>query len=152
MAISGTQQAGHTIDAGATHAALWSGTAASYINLHPSMAFDSSALSTSGRHQVGWVMYAPGVTSAVFWSGTAESVFNPQSVLPSDYDYSEARSIFESGGSIYVAGHAHNLTLGRPEAILWTLVVPEPSVFLLYLSAVGLIAVSRAARSLSRPQ
>jgi hypothetical protein len=57
------------------NAALWTGSAASHVNLHPSGAVRSEALNASGTHQVGLVVTSAG-GNAVLWSGTAESWVN----------------------------------------------------------------------------
>lgn len=58
-----------------SQAMLWSGSAASAVNLHPAgLTFTSSeALATNGVQQGGWV-YSLAGQHAVIWSGTADSV------------------------------------------------------------------------------
>ncbi|MBX3377052.1 MAG: hypothetical protein KF678_08620 [Phycisphaeraceae bacterium] len=54
------------------NAALWNGTAASWINLHPTGAADSFALGAGGSQQVGYAIFG-NTTHASVWSGTAAS-------------------------------------------------------------------------------
>lgn len=54
------------------HAALWSGSAASLIDLHPAHALDSFALAVSGTQQVGYA-YIGSYTRALLWTGSASS-------------------------------------------------------------------------------
>ena len=83
-AICGTQQAGYCIIGyisggmlcGYLHAAMWSGTADSWVDLHPSCAVGSFAYGTSGTQQAGCVYrYIDSVwcVHASMWSGTAAS-------------------------------------------------------------------------------
>jgi hypothetical protein len=57
---------------GATRAALWSGTAASLVGLHPDGAFASEANGVSNGRQAGWATFAAN-QHAGYWSGTAAS-------------------------------------------------------------------------------
>ena len=69
------------------HAMLWSGSAASAIDLHPLSGFNGSeALAIGDGEEVGWAIDT-GVTSynAMVWSGTAASAVNLQQFLPSSY-------------------------------------------------------------------
>jgi len=74
--IAGGQQVGYVSQAGNYAAAWWSGSAASYVNLHPSGATESVAYATDGMRQWGFVT-APtpqGVQStAGYWTGSASS-------------------------------------------------------------------------------
>jgi hypothetical protein len=109
---------------------LWSGTAASFIDLHPTSGFTgSSAFGTDGTRQVG-VGVTGGVDHALLWSGSAASVVDLHSVLPTMmFSSSQAHAI--DGNSVY--GYAQD-TSGTYHAIAWT--VPEPgSVPVLSLAA-----------------
>ena len=58
-----------------SHALLWSGTAASVVDLHPAGYDASEASATNGVQQGGWVYSAALVSQhAAVWSGTADSV------------------------------------------------------------------------------
>jgi formylglycine-generating enzyme len=58
----------YTVDVRYTHAALWSGTAANYVDLNPSGFTSSEAHGIGGAQQVGF-----GDQHALLWSGTAAS-------------------------------------------------------------------------------
>lgn len=100
------------------HAALWRGTAASLVDLHPSATgcTRSYANDTDGSRQVGYCEFTSGTTPyrAILWSGTAESAV----VLhPSGFSHSFAEGV---SGSEQV-GYAFN-TLegdGYSRALLW---------------------------------
>ncbi len=91
---SGTQQVGSAYGFDASHnsyshALLWTGSAASAVDLHPTNLpgiVSSEALATDGLQQVGWG--APYLTPghAFLWSGTANSVvdLNPPGFYGSD--------------------------------------------------------------------
>lgn len=77
--VSGGQQVG-SVHAPVTndaymnyHAGMWSGTAGSWVELHPAGSPDSHALATSGANQVGYASGATHGQHAGMWSGTAES-------------------------------------------------------------------------------
>ena len=74
MGISGGQQVGFWQRDIHWHASLWSGTEASWVDLHPTGFEGSCANGISGGQQVGWatLSYA-GITHAGLWSGTAAS-------------------------------------------------------------------------------
>ena len=111
-------------------ASLWSGTAGSWVDLHPAGASESVALGTSGTQQVGAARVEDvvgGVYRASLWSGTAASWVDLHSLLPggpSAWRDSSAESIWSDGTTTYVAGSGHNLATGRGEALLWTLPLP----------------------------
>jgi hypothetical protein len=66
-------------------AALWHGTAASFVSLAPAGAQGSAANATDGVHQFGYAQYA-GALRATMWSGTAASATN---INPAGYVESE---------------------------------------------------------------
>ena len=51
-------------------AAVWNGTAQSYVDLHPPEAFQSAAFATDGVSQVGSVIFEGGVTHGARWNST----------------------------------------------------------------------------------
>lgn len=73
------QQVGRVVPAGVSfvnHAALWSGTAASWVDLHPPGATYSQAYGVSSVQQVGEVSFVPGLfpstgVHAATWSGSS---------------------------------------------------------------------------------
>lgn len=70
---NGDRQVGYTYDANSHHhASLWSGTAASWVNLSPAGATDSEAGGVYGTQQVGAATIG-GNTHAGRWSGSAAS-------------------------------------------------------------------------------
>lgn len=99
-------------------AALWSGTAASYIDLHPAGATASYATGTAGGIQCG--VRASGTSFATLWRGTAASAMDLHALLGTNYVWSVANGIDIHQGTLSVVGAARNGTNGREEAILWT--------------------------------
>jgi hypothetical protein len=108
------------------HAALWKGTAASFVDLHPASGyFQSEAVAVAGDQQVGW-----GATRedgfgkhALLWSGSAASVvdlhpnINSQSGDPDFFYYSVAtgtNGIQQVGG-----GEVWEVFRTRRHALLW---------------------------------
>ncbi|XVJ60187.1 MAG: hypothetical protein HEQ23_12635 [Tepidisphaera sp.] len=71
FSTTGTQQVGAAFFGREAHASLWSGTAASWVDLHPGGA-QSYAWGASGAQQVGWAT-VEGWPHASLWSGTAAS-------------------------------------------------------------------------------
>lgn len=72
---SGSSQVGYACVGPFCRASLWSGTAASWVDLHPPGASQSEALAASGSTQVGYVSFEPNQrpSLASLWSGTAFS-------------------------------------------------------------------------------
>lgn len=82
LSVRDGRQAGYTRVPGnlEEHAALWSGTATSWVDLNPPGALQSRANSVAGSQQAGWAWpFEPpepgglGVRHPVLWSGTAAS-------------------------------------------------------------------------------
>ena len=75
LAAAGNQQAGATYSVGlwAHHAAIWSGTPASYRDLNPGWSTDSQVTGTTGTRQAGYVTTPDFQSHAALWSGTASS-------------------------------------------------------------------------------
>jgi hypothetical protein len=99
--ISGIQQVGEGFSSGTGgngHALVWSGTAASAVDLNPTGFTSSGATATNGTEQVG-----TGDDDALVWFGTAASVINLGALLPTTtlaLRNSGASSI-DSSGNIY---------------------------------------------------
>jgi hypothetical protein len=74
--MAGSQQVGRYTAPGGGHAALWYGTAASFVDLHPAGAVISGAAATDGTLQGGWVSLTGNGTQAALWAGTPESFIN----------------------------------------------------------------------------
>lgn len=116
FACGGGQQAGHKIDEiGQLHAGLWTGTAASWVDLHPAARDYSEALGARGGQQVGYTFHLSLKRfefSACLWNGSAESVVY---LVPSgSYDsYAQATDgLQQVGMTRFAKGDAH--------AALWT--------------------------------
>jgi autotransporter-associated beta strand protein len=83
---TGNQEVGYGIINGKANALLWTGTAASAVDLNPtSSATNASTQSyaegTNGNQQVGWESNG-NVSAATLWYGTAASAVNLNSLLP----------------------------------------------------------------------
>jgi hypothetical protein len=70
--ISAGQQVGYARFNASVHAALWTGSAASFVDLQPAGASESFALCVDGGQQVGEVIIG-GVPHASLWTGTVAS-------------------------------------------------------------------------------
>src|SRR5256885_9813905 len=70
--VQGGQQVGYALVGGIARASLWSGTAASWLNLDPISSFGSNANAVDAGQQVGYVNLT-GEARASLWSGTAAS-------------------------------------------------------------------------------
>ena len=146
--MSGTTQVGTGWGAATSnrnHAVMWSGSAASLVDLNPTGWLSSQAWSTSGGFQTGWAWNNNTTFDfhAYVWSGTAASGINLHSLLPSNYTTSLAFGIDSATGNI--VGMAHNGTLNRDEAVMWS-PVPEPSSLL----AIGVLAIGLVRRRHNR--
>lgn len=101
------------------HAGVWTGTAASFVDIHPSGATDSEIRSSFGAQQVGRAAIG-GANHAALWSGTASSYVDLHSVLGAGYTNSFAYGIWSNGSTTYVVGRAKVAPSGYYHAILWT--------------------------------
>ena len=66
------QQAGYVDSGGGVRACIWTGSAGSLINLHPTGAVTSEAEATCGTQQAGYALLNTGLHAAL-WTGTAKS-------------------------------------------------------------------------------
>ena len=105
--IWGNQQVGSgVLSSGQQHALLWTGTAASVVDLTSgTVPHLGKADATDGAQQVGWAGGA-----AALWSGTPGSYVN---LGPSNYPYSEATSVW-NGVQVGFGGQ-----LPDTDALLW---------------------------------
>ncbi|MDX2177745.1 MAG: hypothetical protein SF028_14885 [Candidatus Sumerlaeia bacterium] len=116
-ATDGIKQSGFAIsnDSGLNHAMIWSGTASSFVDVHPP-AFDSSRIQGAAPGiQVGFGEVG-GARQALLWRGSLGTLVNLHEVLGAGYVESEAFDVSDSG---VVVGYAIT-TGGASHAILWT--------------------------------
>jgi hypothetical protein len=138
IGISASQQVGaaRLTQFGPSTAALWSGSAASFVNLHPASApahANSGAVAVDGGVQVGFVqLFDPDdpnmnlVDRAALWHSTAASFVNLHDLLPASFHTSTATGILTQGDTIYVVGHGTIEATGRDEALMWTFAPAPP--------------------------
>lgn len=109
-------------------ASLWSGSADTWVNLHPFPGDGNSiAFGVYGGKQVGAVSWSGGGSGphASVWSGTAASWVDLQAFLPAEFTDSVARGISGGAGFTYVVGYAYNSVTFRDEPVMW-LMGPPP--------------------------
>ena len=137
LGVSGGQQVGWADVDGNRHASLWSGSAASWTDLHPAGAYFSYAYGVSGGWQVGYADTARG-QKACLWRGTAESWVDLHALLPPGvYGHCRATNIAVSGNDMWITGWAMDDSKDYPEAMLWHNVIPEPSSLIALASGLG---------------
>ena len=83
-----------------THAVIWTGTAASMVDVNPSGFTFSEALATNGSVQVGYGSSTGGNYHALLWTGTAASGIDLNAVLPATFTTSEATAV-DSNGNVF---------------------------------------------------
>lgn len=91
--IYGNQQVGNIsteLPSNPVHAGLWSGTSASWVDLHPTGAYQSVAYDTNGVMQVGTVSFPGFFGHASTWTGTAASYTD---IHPTGAEWSQASAI-----------------------------------------------------------
>ena len=123
--MDGRQQVGVAY-LGREHASLWSGTAASWVDLNPNGATTSEAWDVRGGQQVGRALVTGLGWHASVWSGSASSWLDLHAFLPAGFVESQARAIWSYGGFVYVGGSGVNSLTGRTEALLWKRPGPPP--------------------------
>jgi len=124
--VKGGQQVGIAYDyATIPHAALWSGSANSLVNLHPSGWYGSAAYDLAGGQQVGVVYNYSNLSFAALWSGSASSFVNLHAFLGPQFIASVASGITHENGVTYVVGYGLDGSTQLLEAVMW--VIPEPA-------------------------
>ncbi len=119
QSVSGTKQVGvgvSEVNDFAPHALLWSGTAASKIDLHPAGFDTSEAVGVSGTSQVGYGNPTESDSPhALLWSGTAASKVDLHPTT--GFDESQARGV---AGTKQVGYGLGSSTGDNYHALLWT--------------------------------
>src|SRR6185369_8744246 len=95
-------------------ALLWSGTAASYVDLHPAGFRISFGRGISGSAQVGYAQTSAGVNHAMLWNGTAASALD---LNPAGFTNSIATAIY---GTTEVGSAWGPLSTDPTHAVMWT--------------------------------
>jgi hypothetical protein len=137
LGVGGNQQVGEGSGTGsggltfASHALLWTGTAASAVDLNPSslnITF-SIAYGTNGVQQVGdgYGAGTLGSPHALLWNGAADTAIDLQSLLPASGTWysSQAYSIDDSGNIFGTAFGDYN-GVTQYYAVEWS-PIPEPT-------------------------
>jgi hypothetical protein len=104
------------------HAILWSGSAASAIDLNPATCFASGAYAIAGTQEVGIgePLGSTGVSHAFLWNGTAESAVD---LNPTDLSTSLADSIAVGTNGIFQVGCGYNQSnsiASETSALVWS--------------------------------
>ncbi len=97
---------GKQIGTANSHAALWSGTAASWIDLHPAAATSSHGWRVSASQQVGVASFE-GVAHASLWSGTAASWIDLHPPMATGDSIAYGVDGAQQAGVASIAGHDH---------------------------------------------
>jgi hypothetical protein len=95
-----------------SRAYLWTGSAASAIDLHPAGATTSVARCIDGEYQAGYAAFG-GQTRAALWNNTAQSFVD---LHPAGYDNSSVTSIMGTSQGGYTVTAS-----GRQSAALWSM-------------------------------
>lgn len=112
--ISATNQVGDASpSSGGNHAMLWTGSAASFVDLHPAGWLMSFGRGTNGTDAVGYVDDGGGTQHAAVWLGSAHTFLDLHSFLGPGFTSSVAYGIDSQGR---ISGAAFN---GRWQAVVW---------------------------------
>ncbi len=121
--VTDTYQAGAaTFNDGAANgwrAGMWTGSAASWMSLHPAQAQESQVYGASGVMQAGYVRI-DGLVRAALWSGTPASWVDLHALAAGGFEQTVARGIWTDGATLRVVGDGLPTGGGRPQAMLWT--------------------------------
>jgi hypothetical protein len=99
-------------------AALWHGSAASYVDLGPIGVADAAALAVHRDVQVGWVIPIGQHWRASLWRGSLASRVDLHSLLPSVFVASKAESVWvDDYDNVYIGGWGDNGP--HFEALMW---------------------------------
>ncbi len=121
--VDGAQQAGYVQVGGfVNRASLWSGTAASWIDLNPANATESSVSGMSDGRQCGYADIG-GVRRAGLWSGTAASWFD---LHPQGATHSGASAISgQQQTGVAIVGGVQRASLWTGTAASWVDLHPQ---------------------------
>ena len=118
------------------HATLWSGSAASSVDLNPTGYFNSRVAGMSTEFQAGdgWLggpANSPGaIRHALLWHGTADSVLDLNQFLPPSILGAEISGVDADGnivGSYTITPVCPNCNVTPPPQQIWFLMSPTPS-------------------------
>ncbi|MFN0133780.1 MAG: GC-type dockerin domain-anchored protein [Phycisphaerales bacterium] len=111
-------QVGEAQFPGSVRAALWRGTAASFVDFNPSGQF-SMFLATTGRVHVG-LLTQSNLGRAAINFGAPTAWLGLHQFLPAEYgSFSSANAVYQDGDRIYVGGWAESSQTSYHNAILW---------------------------------
>lgn len=118
--IGGNQQVGSGTIGANTHALLWTGTADSAVDLHPTNLpggfTDSEAYRTNGTTQIGYGINGAGNYHALLWSGTANSAVDLHPTNIPNMTDSQGMDVSPDGSQAVGTGI---LATGQEHALLW---------------------------------
>ncbi len=122
--MAGDVQVGRGLFDGLNHACLWKGTPESFVDMHPSVAYDSGLNDTTGRYHAGYITHG-GLGQAGLWIGDdPESFIDLHAMLGPDRYFSVAYGIAEHNGKPHVVGRAGHVN-GISRAVAWIARIPE---------------------------
>lgn len=113
------------LNTGRDHAALWHGTAESFVDINPSWSAASDILATDGQFFAGWAIPGSTANAGVWLSDDPASYVDLHHLLGPGYVASGAAGVSAQGDHIYVVGTA-TPSAGPAEAWLWVGTVPTP--------------------------
>jgi hypothetical protein len=116
-------------------ASLWNGTAASWVDLAPPGATESTAYAVNAGQQVGYAD-VDSIRRASLWTGSPASWVDLASLLPAGFGTSEAKGISRVGAQTYVVGYGVNNVTGRHEALMWVSRSVAPTSFSMFRGTV----------------
>lgn len=105
LATDGASQGGFTWN-GASRAALWRGTAATWVDLHPAGAYESAVHAIEGLAQYGYVSASLDEPRAAAWAGSAASLVSLHPAGAESSDIKSAANGTQAGYAIW-GGAAH---------------------------------------------
>nr|MDQ2985503.1 hypothetical protein [Armatimonadota bacterium] len=124
------QQVGVAVVGGEGHASLWTGSAESWVDLHPQgLNQYSEAYDVFAGRQVGYSGSGAGTDRAILWYGTAQSAVVLHDFLTTAFVQSRASGVWVDGDRTYVSGWGRNQTIGRYEAVMWVSQTVAPASF-----------------------
>src|SRR5262249_18147182 len=142
-------QAGVAVSAasGTSHAGMWSGTAASWVDLNPAGSNYSAIEAMIGTVQAGWDDDPSGTTHAGVWNGTAGSFEDLSLLLPGSWGNTEATGIWSDASKLYVSGWGLSHQDFDYHALLCTRPISAPEPDTAALLCLGGLTVIRRRRS-----
>lgn len=140
--VNGAQQGGYVTNGTATHATVWAGSAATWVDLHPAEAAQSEVYGLDGGKQYGFAQFGSN-PQAGSWNGTSASWTSLHPAGATQSRILNARDGWQVGNALWTGGN-NQASLWHGTAASWVSLHPAGATFSYALGCDGGKQVGRA--------